>query len=307
MFREQYVPMSREPHSAAQFTPSRDHWWNADFLDLMARRLNLGTCRNALELGAGKGHWTSLILERLAAAAKLTAVEREKRWIAALHRRFVDQPRVNIVQGDVMALDLKHRHYDLVTCQTLLMHLPDVSKLLHHAFDLLAPGGLLLISEPDNFANRISLTSVKAELTPEQFGQVAAMWWAFEKGREAHGLGQEWIAVRLPALINAEGFTDLAVYHNDRPAMLAPPYTTKHERAAITDWLAAPTRETDAAEREEALRFVLAGGMDEATFDRAWAIEAAIDARSRSALAGRNLSYCSAGNLYLFAARKPAR
>lgn len=299
--------MTKEPHSAAQFTPSRDHWWNADFLDLMASRLKLGACRNALELGAGKGHWTSLILERLAGDAKLTVVEREKRWVTALHKRFADTTRVQVVQGDVMAIDLSHRTYDLVTCQTLLMHLSDVSKILHHAFDLLAPGGLLLISEPDNFANRVSLTSVKAEMTPDQFGQVAAMWWAFEKGREAHGLGQEWIAVRLPALINAEGFVDLSVYHNDRPAMLAPPYASKRERAAITDWLATPSREADVAEREEALRFVLAGGMDEATFDRAWAIEAAIDARSRTALSSRKLSYCSAGNLYLFAARKPAR
>ena len=31
--------MSHEPHSASQFTPSRDHWWHADFLDLMAKRL----------------------------------------------------------------------------------------------------------------------------------------------------------------------------------------------------------------------------------------------------------------------------
>ena len=68
--------------------------------------------------------------------------------------------------------------------------------------------------------------------------------------------------------------------------MLAPPYASKEERAAITDWLAAPAHETDVAGREEVLRFVLAGGMDEATFDRAWAVLSAVDANSRAALSG---------------------
>lgn len=299
--------MTKEPHSAAQFTPSRDHWWHADFLDLMAKRLDLAACRNVLELGAGKGHWTALILERIALDGRITAVERERRWIAAIERRFAGNDRVTALQGDITSLGLKLRQYDLVTCQTVLMHLQNVEAILHEAFDLLRPGGLLLVSEPDNFANRISLTSVMADLTAEQFGQVAAMWWAFEKGREAHGLGQEWIAVRLPALINAAGFSGLKAYHNDRPAMLAPPYASKEERAAITDWLAAPAHDSDVARREEALRFVLAGGMDEATFDRAWDILAAVDVKSRAALSGRTLSSCTGGNLYLFAARKPAR
>ncbi len=299
--------MTKEPHSAAQFTPSRDHWWHADFLDLMARRLDLGACRNVLEIGAGKGHWTSLILERIAPDGRITAVERERRWISAIERRFAGNDRVKALQGDITSMALKPRQFDLITCQTVLMHLQNVPAVLHEVYDLLAPGGLLLVSEPDNFANRISLTSVVAGLTADQFGQVAAMWWAFEKGRESHGLGQEWIAVRLPALINAAGFTGLRAYHNDRPAMLAPPYASKEERAAITDWLAAPAHETDVAGREEVLRFVLAGGMDEATFDRAWAVLSAVDVNSRAALSGRTLSSCTGGNLYLFAARKPAR
>lgn len=273
----------------------------------MARRLDLSTCSNILEFGAGKGHWTSLVLQRCAPNARLTAVERERRWIGALQRRFAGDARVSPLQADVTALPELPGGYDLITCQTLLMHLRDVPELLRQSFALLAPGGLLLLSEPDNFSNRVNLNSVSAELTPQQYGQVAAMWWAFEKGREALGLGQEWIAVRLPGLINAAGFTGLSVYHNDRPALLAPPYTSKEERAAITDWLAAPAHEADSASREDALHLVRAGGMDEATFDRAWAILSAVDARSRAALASRTLSSCGAGNLYLFAARKPTR
>lgn len=299
--------MSKEPHSAAQFTSSRDHWWNADFLDLMARRVRLSECRNVLELGAGKGHWTDLILPRCAPDARWTAVEREKRWISSFSRRFETDARVVPLHANVMKLDLPHRRYDLVTCQTLLLHLPDVPALLHNVFDLLAPGGLLLVAEPDNFANRVAIDTISAELSPVQYGELAAMWWAYEKGRETLGLGQEWIAVRLPALINAEGFQDLAIYHNDRPHVLAPPYGSKAERAAITDWFATPAQEDDVASREETLRFALAGGLDEAAFERAWAIRAGIDARSRAAVGARTLSSCVGGHLFLFAARKPDR
>lgn len=299
--------MKKQAHSAEQFTASRDHWWNADFLDLMAKRLDLAACRNVLELGAGKGHWTSQLLPRSAPDARWTLVDREKRWVASLQRRFADNAQVAVVQGDVTTLDLTQRRYDLVTCQTLLMHLADVSKLLHQVFDLLAPGGLLLLSEPDNFANRVSINSISATLSAQEYGCVAAMWWAYEKGREAHGLGREWIAVQLPSLINDEGFRDLQVYHNDRPSLLAPPYGSKAERDTITDWLATPAHETDVAAREDTRRFVLAGGLEEEAFDKAWDILSSLDARERSAVADRSLSSCCSGNLYLFAARKPAR
>jgi SAM-dependent methyltransferase len=301
--------MTHEPHSAAQFTPSRDHWWNDDFLYLMAQRLALGACRNVLELGAGKGHWTALVLKHCAPAARLTAVDRESRWITALQRRFADNGNVAPVKGDATHLkSLKlPGQYDLITCQTLLMHLPDVPPVLHECYELLAPGGLLLVSEPNNFANRLDLTTSKATLSPAEMGQLTALWWAYQRGREALGLGQEWIGVRLPQLIYAAGFPSVSVYTNDRPAVLTPPYRAHDQRAAITDWLAAPTKADDVAAYEDTRRFALAGGLDDADFEPAWAVACKLDARERADLAARKLAACSGGNLHLFAARKPAR
>ena len=122
-----------------------------------------------------------------------------------------------------------------------------------------------------------------------------------------HQLHPSSTPARLLQAALAEGFTGLSVYHNDRPHVLAPPYGTKAERTAITEWLAAPVHASDVAMREDTLRFVLAGGMTEAQFDAAWAVLAALDTKERAALGKRTLSSCVAGNLYLFAARKPAR
>jgi ubiquinone/menaquinone biosynthesis C-methylase UbiE len=301
--------MTSQPHSAAQFTPSRDHWWNEDFLYLMAQRLSLGACRDVLELGAGKGHWTALVLKHCAPAARITAIDREPRWITSLQKRFAGNRGVTALQADatnLKALKLPGK-YDLITCQTLLMHLPDVPPVLHECYELLAPGGLLLVCEPNNFANRLDLSTSKAELSPAEMGQLTALWWAYEKGREALGLGQEWIAVRLPQMIYAAGFPSVAVYTSDRPSVLTPPYRADDQRAAITDWLAVAPTGDDVAAYEDTRRYVLAGGLSEEDFDRAWAVACELDARERADLAARKLASCSGGNLHLFAARKPAR
>lgn len=300
---------SSTPHSVAQFTPVRDHWWHGDYLDLMARRLDLGACRNVLELGAGKGHWTECILPRCAEGARLTAIDRERRWVSFLQRRYQTHPNVAVVQADVTdlkALKLPGK-YDLITCQTLLMHLADVPPVLHECYDLLAPGGLLLISEPNNFSNRLAISSVAADLSPAEMGQLAALWWAFERGREALGLGQEWIAVRLPAMIVAAGFSSVSVYCNDRSHVLAPPYRSDEQRAAITDWLAQPLTQDDAVAYEDTRYHALAGGLDEASFEAAWRIFCALDKKGREALEQRKYLACSSANLHLFAARKAKR
>lgn len=301
--------MTNQPHSAAQFTPSRDYWWNSDFLDLMARRLDLASRHNILELGAGKGHWTAHVLPRCAPNAKLTALDRERRWIGSMQRRFAANPNVTVREADITQLKSLRLpgKYDLITCQTLLMHLADVEPVLHECYELLTPGGLLLVSEPDNFANRLSLSTARAELTPAQMGDLAALWWAFQRGRELLGYGQEWIAVRLPTLIYAAGFPNVSVYTNDRPVVLSPPYRSEDQRAAITDWLATPARADDIAEYDETRRLALAGGLDYEAFDRGWRIATELDARERETLGQRKLSSCSGSNLHLFAAIKPAR
>ena len=48
-------------HSAEYFGDTRDHWWNLDFLRLMAKRWELGSVRDALDVGCGVGHWGTVL------------------------------------------------------------------------------------------------------------------------------------------------------------------------------------------------------------------------------------------------------
>src|SRR5215213_8899856 len=79
--------MYQEPHSAAFFNPQRDFWWNGDYLQLLADRLRLDEVRSALDVGAGIGHWGSLLLPVLAEEADMVGVERDPRWVARARER----------------------------------------------------------------------------------------------------------------------------------------------------------------------------------------------------------------------------
>jgi len=48
-------------HSEDYFGEQRDFWWNADFLELMARRLNFSSIHSVLDVGCGQGHWGQLL------------------------------------------------------------------------------------------------------------------------------------------------------------------------------------------------------------------------------------------------------
>src|SRR5882757_6800195 len=46
------------PHSSEYFGEERDYFWNTDYLDLLARRLGLGTVSSLADIGCGIGHWS---------------------------------------------------------------------------------------------------------------------------------------------------------------------------------------------------------------------------------------------------------
>src|SRR5260370_28558075 len=110
------------PHSALCFGASRDHWWNGDYLDLLARRLRLGDVRSLLDVGCGVGHWGRLLLPRCHATTRLEGVDREALWVerAAASSPFPERTRYRT--GDLGALPYPDGQFDLVTCQTALIH-----------------------------------------------------------------------------------------------------------------------------------------------------------------------------------------
>ena len=297
--------MSGQPHSAEQFIASRDLWWHDDFLDLLASRLELRTCKAVVDVGAGVGHWTALIAARCAPGAMLTAIDREKPWVAELNKRFGSMSGFRALEADAASLPLPQGSADLVTAQTLLLHVPDVPKVLSEMHRVLRPSGLLLLAEPNNFANRMQMSSVVAALSPAQYGELAKFWFAFEKGRETLGLGQEWIADLLPKLIVDAGFDDLRAFNNDRAWPAFPPYGTQEQVASRGESDEEKRYRQEASERELMERCVLAGGLDRAAFEAGVQLLQQIERAEARAYETNDFSALVSGCLYIFAARKP--
>ena len=297
--------MSDQPHSAENFTASRALWWNDDYLDLLAQRHDLGKCRKVLELGAGVGHWTAILLDRCAPDAEITAIDREQEWVTALMERFGHLKRFRALRADVADLSMLDGPFDLVTCQTLLLHIADVPALLQQARRLLAPDGLLLAVEPNNLANRLQATP-DSGLAPKQYGELAAMWWAYDVGREKLGLGKEWVAEALPRMIAAAGFEQLTVVQNDRTWAIYPPYRTAEQQIILAEDGDDAAATAEQAERAEVWRYAEAGGLSAADFERGWASSRELARLTRQAIAAGAHSAAIAGHLSIFTARAPA-
>jgi SAM-dependent methyltransferase len=119
------------------------------FAPLTDRILDLAmadTPRAAIDLGCGPGHTTALLARRWP-DADLTAVESSPAFAAAARRRV---PRATVIEGDVTDPGvLAGRRGDLVYARCLLAHLTDVGAAVATWRRWVAPGGRLVLEEPE--------------------------------------------------------------------------------------------------------------------------------------------------------------
>jgi SAM-dependent methyltransferase len=285
----------------------RDLWWNRDYLDLCARRFQLGDVRRALDVGCGAGHWGRTLLALLAADAQLTGVDREQAFLdfAAKH----DDARTSYVVGSVEALPFADDSFDLVTCQTVLIHVADPAAAIAEMTRVLKPGGLLLAAEPDNRAGNVALLGGEPRIADEDIAAILAMLLRCDRGKAALGEGDQSIGGRLPGLFAAGGLTEVMAYNNDRCMTMYPPYERGDMRVAIEQeraWRAQDASVLCGA-REDNWRFFEAGDGTRAAFDACWS---AVDRWMTAVAEGIDAGSYHAGRgfiMYLVAARKAAR
>ena len=148
--------MHDQPHSVDQFGPQRDFWWHRDFLDLMATRWRLCEAGSLADVGCGQGHWSRLLYPYLRKPAQLTGIDREPRWVLEAASNFqkafpeTAPELIRFCEGDATRIPLPDNSFDVVTCQTVLMHLERPKEALREMVRVLRPGGLLVCTEPNN-------------------------------------------------------------------------------------------------------------------------------------------------------------
>jgi SAM-dependent methyltransferase len=265
-------PTARPPHSSEPLNKaSRSFLWEEDYLQLLARRWKLESVRDALDVGCGVGHWSFSLARVLPVESRLIGVDPETEWVRratdSAHERGL-QERCRFQHGRAEQLPFADGSFDLVTCQTVLMHLSRPEDALREMRRVLRPGGLLVAIEPANHASMTLWGSLV--LSPDEIAEVVRLYLTCERGKEACGEGNSSFGDRLPGLVARSGFEDVRVSQSEHAFALFPPYSGHAQRALVAEMRDELARQIWVWDRDTALRYFRAGGGSDDAFERSW-------------------------------------
>lgn len=305
------LPMQPQPHSAEQFGPQRDFWWHRDFLDLMAARWGLREAASLADIGCGQGHWSCLLYPYLRPPARLVGVDREPRWVSEAKLKFQQTfPRATsqnfeFLPGDATSLPLPANSFDVVTCQTVLMHLEQPMKAMREMVRILRPGGLLVCAEPNNLWNYLPMTSLTAEQPIEMLVSQFELWLRYHRGKAKLGQGDHTIGDLLPGCFAQAGLTQIEVRLSDRAAAVFPPYQTLEQQALLAREVEDKRQASGPWDRDETRRCVLVGGGSADFFDHAYQGWIEKHTAEQKAIGEGTFHSAGGGLFYLVSGRKP--
>jgi ubiquinone/menaquinone biosynthesis C-methylase UbiE len=214
-------------HSAEYFGDTRDYWWNLDFLELIGKRLSLDRVQDVLDVGSGVGHWGQLLAKILPSRVRVQGVDRDPLWIEKATARaaalgLADRFSYQVAVAE--KLPFPDASFDLVTCQTVLIHMPDPGATVDEMVRVARPGALILAAEPNNAARALLFDSVSFHDPVDDILTRARLQLICERGKAALGEGNNSIGDLVPSLFAERNLVDVCVYLNDKADILLPPY-----------------------------------------------------------------------------------
>ena len=296
-----------EAHSAEYFGDTRDYWWNPDYIELTGRRLSFDKVRDVLDVGCGVGHWAQVLAPALPVEVKVIGVDRDPFWIEQATERAATRNishRFQYRLSEAQALPFPDASFDLVTCQTLLIHVADPRAVIAEMVRVVRPGGLVLVAEPNNISSSLVLNSIRLDDSVEEILKGVRLQLTCERGKAALGEGNNSVGDIIPGLFVASGLNDVAVYLNDKTNAFLPPYDTSEQRAMREEMLDFEGRDFWIWNRADTYRYFLAGGGADAEFDALWKSVTDGNGRLARAIADQTYSHSGASLNYLIAGRK---
>lgn len=266
----------KKTHSYEWLGEYRDFFWNEDFLELMARRWRLNSASSMADIGSGLAHWSRLLFKYLKQPARLTGVDIEEEYVkdatAVFKKSYpeVTDDQIRFVRGDANKLQLNSDSFDVVTCQTLLIHLKDPRKALQEMVRIAKPGGIIICAEPSNIFENMEFSTITREQSPEEVVEKFEFLYRNERGRILNGQGDVSFGDILPGLFWEVGLEDIRVYMSDKPMPMFPPYSTKEQKALLSQWKAWKDGEEGFWNREKMSNNARLGGATEEFIKSQW-------------------------------------
>lgn len=262
-----------EAHSAEYFGDTRDYWWNADFIALIGRRFAFDRMHDVLDVGCGVGHWAQVLASALPPDVRVTGVDRDPSWVDKANARAASRglsDRFRYQLAEAQALPFPDASFDLVTCQTLLIHVADPGAVIADMVRVARPGGLVLAAEPNNLANSLIMNAISLSDPVEKILAGVRLQLLCERGKAALGEGNNSVGDVVPGLFVSAGLSDVTVYLNDKTNALLPPYASAEQRAMLEEFYDFESRDFWIWSRADTLRYFIAGGGIEAEFSELW-------------------------------------
>lgn len=241
-------------HSEAYFNKTRDYWYNPDFLDLMAKRWSLQRYASMLDIGAGLCHWSKLLAPYLQPNAAVTALDSDPKWSkgsAEIADFFAQIPStIRFRKGTAYRLPFEDDSFDVVTCQTLLIHLQHPEKALLEMKRVVKPDGIVICSEPNNRIQSIIQDSSNHQDGIKQVLDRVKTSLVYEKAKLGRDDGNHSFGDLMAGTMNSLGFQHIQSYLNDKLISVYPPYATPEQQAIINTYLTWGQSETERREFE---------------------------------------------------------
>ena len=285
----------------------RDSWWSQDYLELMAKRLRFADVSSVLDVGCGAGHWGQRIATLLADDAEVTGVDHEGGFLDSARDRACKRPqRFEYRVASAETLPFEDATFDLVTCQTVLIHVADAKVALTEMLRVLKPGGVLLAAEPNNLVNAI-VTRVGLPRPPfEETLRLLSFEETCMRGKSSLGQGDGSIGEWLPRIFQELGLDDRRAHTNDQTGTLLPPYDSPVEQAWIEAMRSsAEAGYSPAGDRDTARRLFRAGGGNDSSFDELWELEIASQRRRVAEIDAGRFVTGGGYQMYVVSGRKP--
>jgi len=207
-------------HSEEYLNDSRLDWYNSDFIELMIRRLNLSSLKVIADVGCGMLHWTRILAPYFSASCTIFGIDREPGWIKRCEpQREVFKNRgfdLQLIESEADAIKLPDASVDLVTCQTLLIHVEDRTRVLKEFYRILRQGGAVLCSEPNNLVKSLVIDSLGADQPMDHLLLRVKFELAYAMGKNIKKEGNSFAVEAIPQEMLRVGFEDIRAYLSDR-------------------------------------------------------------------------------------------
>ena len=195
--------------------------------------------------------------------------------------------------------------FDLVTCQTVLIHAADPGAVIDEMIRVTRPGGRILAVEPNNITRALVLDSLSFAKPTDEIVACVRFQLICERGKAALGEGNNSIGDLVPGMFTARRLEHISVHLNDKTDVFIPPYDTPAQRAMLAEGGDMSQRDFWIWSRMDTHRYFQAGGGNAGEFDDLWSIAVGGREQFDKAIVEQTYSGAGAAIGYLVSGIKP--